>query len=822
CLTFFAQVLAQTTLTNRKAKVKSDIQSRINASAEMRAILKQAKSSPAKLQAQTFLNALRGSAIIQSDKLRKKQARRNRIKEAEKQEIIKKINTLPAEKRYAALREILHRNKRNTIVQKLSSPQRIQHIFSSVNAETEPNGSAASANSTAYGVIMAGKVDSGNDEDWFSFSASAGDVFDAFAFAEEFRSPLDAYMTLYDTDGSTILTFNDDYEQDDPRILFMIPTNGTYYLQVTPFDAEQLGDYELSLTFLGAGAETEPNNSIATANVLSTQSDAAFGDIGQKDDSDYYAITVDAGATVGLRLESILDDATPDMVLAVYNAAGELVVVNDDHLGGRYFTSEIALKNEIAGQATYYLQATTYQSQEVGSYVISVRTIAAAVPGVFYAALGDSSGGRFLALEPATASGSIIGFTQFHGASALAVNASGEIFAARNGHEDTPFFRIDPVTGAGFGVAEIFDIENIAAIAFDAHNRLHAIDHLNQLHLIDFQNEDADFILTLPRQGGQFNGMAFDPETGKLFLASDNTENARDSEIWTVDLATGRPLFVGTTGLGSETSDLFFNRDGRLYGAKGGYDTQNTLFVINKSSGNGTAIGDIGFAAVDALASFANHINDVGVDAITAPVSGTSLGSAERITITLRNDGTIYQSTFDISLHISGPANATATENIGSLIVPAGGKAAYTFQATADLSAAGKYTVEIVTSLSGDINSANDTLRITIQSGTTAVGDETNGSVPATFALYQNYPNPFNPTTTIAFDLPKPEIVTVLIYNSVGQVVSTLVSQYYVAGQHRIAWDGKNANGFVVPSGLYMYKLQAGEFVSQRKLLLMR
>jgi hypothetical protein len=94
--------------------------------------------------------------------------------------------------------------------------------------------------------------------------------------------------------------------------------------------------------------------------------------------------------------------------------------------------------------------------------------------------------------------------------------------------------------------------------------------------------------------------------------------------------------------------------------------------------------------------------------------------------------------------------------------------------------------------------------------------------IPATYALHQNHPNPFNPTTTIQFDLPEASEVTLKIYNSVGQLVRTLVSGDYEAGAHKVIWDAKNDRGAQVASGVYIAALKAGNFVAQQKLLLMK
>jgi hypothetical protein len=88
----------------------------------------------------------------------------------------------------------------------------------------------------------------------------------------------------------------------------------------------------------------------------------------------------------------------------------------------------------------------------------------------------------------------------------------------------------------------------------------------------------------------------------------------------------------------------------------------------------------------------------------------------------------------------------------------------------------------------------------------------------AEFALDVNYPNPFNPSTVIQFDLPKPGIVSLKVYNVSGQEVATLVdNEAYEAGQYAKTF---NASGLV--SGVYFYRLQAGEFTKTRKMVLMR
>ncbi|MEZ4745917.1 MAG: alpha-amylase family glycosyl hydrolase [Calditrichia bacterium] len=102
------------------------------------------------------------------------------------------------------------------------------------------------------------------------------------------------------------------------------------------------------------------------------------------------------------------------------------------------------------------------------------------------------------------------------------------------------------------------------------------------------------------------------------------------------------------------------------------------------------------------------------------------------------------------------------------------------------------------------------------------IDDELPGTAPLQFALAQNYPNPFNPTTAISYQLPSISDVNLKIYNTLGQLVKTLVSQKQSAGNYAVQWDGTNDLGERVASGIYIYRLQAGDFIQSRKMILMK
>jgi hypothetical protein len=85
------------------------------------------------------------------------------------------------------------------------------------------------------------------------------------------------------------------------------------------------------------------------------------------------------------------------------------------------------------------------------------------------------------------------------------------------------------------------------------------------------------------------------------------------------------------------------------------------------------------------------------------------------------------------------------------------------------------------------------------------------------FILYQNYPNPFNPSTTIKFALPKPETVTIKVYNIIGQKIETLLNKPMPAGHHEVEFNAGNLS-----SGVYLYRIEAGEWQDVKKMVLIK
>ena len=119
-----------------------------------------------------------------------------------------------------------------------------------------------------------------------------------------------------------------------------------------------------------------------------------------------------------------------------------------------------------------------------------------------------------------------------------------------------------------------------------------------------------------------------------------------------------------------------------------------------------------------------------------------------------------------------------------------------------------------------DVESSNGPWSLTIDAGWVLSVD--NNTIPEVFALHNNYPNPFNPVTNIGYDIPELSRVSIDIYNIAGNKVKTLVSKEHQPGRYKVQWNATNESGAPVATGMYIYKIRAKDFVSVKKLLLMK
>ena len=137
---------------------------------------------------------------------------------------------------------------------------------------------------------------------------------------------------------------------------------------------------------------------------------------------------------------------------------------------------------------------------------------------------------------------------------------------------------------------------------------------------------------------------------------------------------------------------------------------------------------------------------------------------------------------------------------------------------TDNVSAAGSYTYAVSATDYG----ANESVQSPTASATFLAIDEGAG-LPDEYALKANYPNPFNPSTTIRYQLPAAGRVSLIIYDLTGKQVRTLVDEASSAGYYRAVWDGRDAKGAGVATGVYFYRITVDNaFTQTKKMVLMK
>ncbi len=117
----------------------------------------------------------------------------------------------------------------------------------------------------------------------------------------------------------------------------------------------------------------------------------------------------------------------------------------------------------------------------------------------------------------------------------------------------------------------------------------------------------------------------------------------------------------------------------------------------------------------------------------------------------------------------------------------------------------------------GWIVGRNGTILKTTNGGVTFIDEDTNEIIVKEFELFQNYPNPFNPTSTIKYQIPELDFVTLKVYDVLGNEIATLVNEEKPAGTYEVEYKGSG-----LPSGIYFYRLQANTFVETKKMVLIK
>lgn len=206
--------------------------------------------------------------------------------------------------------------------------------------------------------------------------------------------------------------------------------------------------------------------------------------------------------------------------------------------------------------------------------------------------------------------------------------------------------------------------------------------------------------------------------------------------------------------------------------------------------------------------------HDVGMRQIIAPADSVDSGDIVTPTASVYNFGT-FPETFVVRLAI-----ADGYWDTTSVTLAAGTADTVTFD---DWTAGsvGTFAVTCSTELAGDANPGNDTATNSVEVYTSA-GIEEGKSLPAVFSLDKVLPNPTGGVTSVRYGLPKPTAVNLSVYSAAGTLVRTIAAGTMNPGWYMAVWDGNDLRGRKVSTGVYLVRLEAGEFTSTRKLVVRR
>ncbi len=312
--------------------------------------------------------------------------------------------------------------------------------------------------------------------------------------------------------------------------------------------------------------------------------------------------------------------------------------------------------------------------------------------------------------------------------------------------------------------------------------------------------------------------------------------------LLTIDLETGEGTVVGATGK-EAVPGLAINSTGSIYGTT--VDKQGNpseLILIDAADGSAVTLGSTGITTIEGIAFDANDVlfgvandGDLYIIDITSAqvtlVGDTEVFGAAGLAFD-PTDGGLFLSGGGLAedeIYSIDPVTAAATligftnvdsaatpdiafDDAGQMFGSKGGGQNENFlisinKATAEGAVVGPIGVLAVSGLA-----FGPSLAVSVE--------RSPDTVPGNFALDPNYPNPFNPSTTIGFTLPHAGDVRLAIHNVRGQLVHTLVSGLTAEGRHQAVWDGRDRYGHRVASGLYLFRMQAGDFVAVRKMIL--
>lgn len=271
---------------------------------------------------------------------------------------------------------------------------------------------------------------------------------------------------------------------------------------------------------------------------------------------------------------------------------------------------------------------------------------------------------------------------------------------------------------------------------------------------------------------------------------------------------------LASANVTSDDVSVFLNNGGS-FSPQSRFDVGNGPWGICAADFDGD--GDVDLATGDYESTDVYILKNNGSGSFsggTVYPSGTLVGVSALTPADLDGDN-------DIDLAVTGLGSITMYVMLNN------GSGSFSVAASASTEALTSYVVAADLDSDGDLdlataNESGPSVTVAINSSALASVDDTPLELPESFYLKQNFPNPFNPTTSITYSLETTADVSLRIYNSLGQVVRTLDSGVQQAGFHRVIWDGCDAAGNRLSSGVYFYQLSAGDYSHTRKMIMLK
>ena len=220
--------------------------------------------------------------------------------------------------------------------------------------------------------------------------------------------------------------------------------------------------------------------------------------------------------------------------------------------------------------------------------------------GVLYASSGNSDGGRFFTIDPATGAATLVGSTGFGAVAGLAINSFGEVFGSTASAPST-LIKINAETGEALEVGSL-GVDYIESLAFDADNVLYGTDATDNSGLYRINPITAQATEIGATGVDLISGLSFSPD-GVLFASNGQGQgNGPGDQIYTINTTTAASTLVGDVGFDASIPDIAFDRNGNLLGMTGGQGpSPRSLISIDPTTGAGTLIGALGFNSMSGL-----------------------------------------------------------------------------------------------------------------------------------------------------------------------------------------------------------------------------